>query len=69
MIDKESQLLHWDAIKQQSLVYIIGKDAQEMSLAPFWDASATSRCKNLDNFDIFRRASTPRKSRAPQIKK
>ena len=47
MTNKESKLLHLDAIKQHPLVYVIDKDAHEMSLAPFWDASAAIGCKNL----------------------
>ena len=69
MIDKESQLLHRDGIKQRSFIYLMESYAQEMSLAPFWDASPAIGCKKPFIFDIFRRASTPRKSRAPQIKK
>ena len=69
MIDKESQLLHRDGIKQRSFIYLMESYAQEMSLAPFWDASPAIGCKKPFIFDIFRRASTSTKSRAPQIKK
>ena len=69
MIDKESQLLHRDGIKQRWFIYLMESYAQEMSLAPFWDASPAIGCKKPFIFDIFRRASTSRKSRAPQIKK